>query len=1107
MEGDYESNLPTNAPIPRKNKFPGRIGGRGRGVMSETLPLGFFKYSMRPHVDTIHEDSLPCVDEGDPVDASFYNSPNGQIDEEERDYEQEAGRDKVWHGCATFYPSVLRITPNDSVCHLFQKPVELLAHCTQFQYINGILCGVGAIKPVHLSTKGMYPELTRVQFLCIQAEEVATAYARLDTCKEKKRYFSNLRVLKFMRSTFDALLLAYQEIKLRASKRTQICVEHLPSRRAKAVRRFKDKLVLEPAQTARDLKSLAGAMRAWHFGAKFPEKHPLANLAPDEKWQALTFSYLARALPPPPRDLSELDKLADRLCKTVPPVEDPLWRPWLKSYFERFKLKTPPDLWTMPSGHAGLGYTRKRGGHARGVQDLVLFGFTLFQKQRLIPRECFPVLQSFGFEVDMTKMYPLTGVGGNESLRLLAEMSGKYDLEGLFTVARSAGFWRKCLTLGTIVTLETIDRIPVLALYAEEKGLKVRFPTCTLTAANLVYQILRRAVESHMKLDRRVSEGLGGRKKSFLGETKEDSIWYSQDMSYATDLHPFWLTGGIYLELAEIHPELKKYTRWFDKLFGSKKLVQGDAVPPAPESSFLIAQPNLEILDGSSLEERGFPGSLTVERNTVPRAVDFRIKKWADCNAFERIQKQKASKTPVQAPSRVFFVSQDRASYANQKFQQGPSASLQYGTGVSEDPESVPMIMLCEKYSKSYIQWLKLINAAEGQPTSVGAMMGDATSFPGMSLLSMYCAEAVGLPSDEGAFVGDDTLFNLDNARCDLYESKMASMGGVISKPKTFRHPTLGLITERPVENGKLQKYTLLSMFVAPPGGSKGEMNYFSQPRSINDHSRRIKRNPKNNIFRFSPFFTNWAALKNMGVPVGAPEEYGGLGVPIFQPAAVKHQKWLSLLSTLRLPQLLLGTGLNPLPATASGIIRNAAREEVTTILRLARQQSRINDAILSARRQLIFDDEDNTLGLYEDVLQSVESKGSVHYSEAVETAAGPIQSWEFYTRVPHDVSHTPSMKYVARRINDKISRAPKIRKRLRWAATRRDLARKKEVYVKKGWLRDPKTLVGRSYGLEPHSEVPVNRDSTDKPYSTIMGDLGLQTSRNSRWDTEDGEQ
>jgi len=336
----------------------------GEGKTPEVFNPQTLRADLRPSVVEEFEDPQPDIGLT-PVSSTFYDAPIEEhiMEEDEEDFADEWTKKHLGstNGHRLFYPAALGLSSNGSVVHLFTRPVELLANCVQYSFRNGILTGCGQIKRVRVSPKGSFPELSNVQFLAIQAEEMLSSFSRLPPCPDKRRYFRNLRILKFMRTTFDALLLAYQEIKLRTSHRTRDLMQNLSSRRCKAINRFKGRLVVEPARAARELKSLAGACRQWYYGKPWSQclrGHPLGNLQPDEKWQANTFSYLARSLPPPPVDLNELNKLADRLCSDPVP-ENPDWRPWLKTYFtERFPLKRPLDLWTMPSSHASLGYAQ-----------------------------------------------------------------------------------------------------------------------------------------------------------------------------------------------------------------------------------------------------------------------------------------------------------------------------------------------------------------------------------------------------------------------------------------------------------------------------------------------------------------------------------------------------------------------------------------------------------------------------------------------------------------------------------------------------------------------------------------------------------------------------
>jgi len=156
------------------------------------------------------------------------------------------------------------------------------------------------------------------------------------------------------------------------------------------------------------------------------------------------------------------------------------------------------------------------------------------------------------------------------------------------------------LRKGVFYVLDNIKYLPILPIAAEEKGLKTRFPTCSLTAANMVQQILRRVLDYIMVNDPRFSQALGGHLDIDL--SGELGSWYSQDASAATDLHAEWLTRTPYEVITEHYPVLRPYSKYFDKLFGTKKLlldIDPGELMPSGMFEFFPSAPFIDVfVDG-----------------------------------------------------------------------------------------------------------------------------------------------------------------------------------------------------------------------------------------------------------------------------------------------------------------------------------------------------------------------------------------------------------------------------------------------------------------------------------------------------------------------------
>jgi len=118
---------------------------------------------------------------------------------------------------------------------------------------------------------------------------------------------------------------------------------------ARWISRFRHQLVVSPFEAASRLKRIAGDCRGWYFGGRQPAFAKLFGLT---KSEALTISYLSRALPPPPLDETLMGLFTERLLSAPPPV-DPTWKPFVKGYLRKWAPEgKQPQLYTAPSAHS-----------------------------------------------------------------------------------------------------------------------------------------------------------------------------------------------------------------------------------------------------------------------------------------------------------------------------------------------------------------------------------------------------------------------------------------------------------------------------------------------------------------------------------------------------------------------------------------------------------------------------------------------------------------------------------------------------------------------------------------------------------------------------------
>lgn len=564
------------------------------------------------------------------------------------------------------------------------------------------------------------------------------------------------------------------------------------------------------------------------------------------------------------------------------------------------------------------------------------------------------------------------------------------------TLPGAGSHFQHYLRLGTLYVLDNLDYVPILPIVAEERGLKTRFPTCSLTAVNLVQQILRRVIDSAMIRDPRFSESLGGSRGVDL--RGEEGPWESQDCSAATDYHPEWLTRTVYETLADMCPELEPYRKYFGLLFGPKALLLED-VPPS----------------------------------------------WY-------------------VPSELFSL-----------FPKAPLLDPQYIPGIMEykDGYADPIIA-------SWDKWLAFLNSRDRTLTTTGQMMGDPTSFPPLMLVSLCSAEQVlkefpyspkeskrrhpGLKRYEAVLkgIGDDAVIpRWPMHRRILYHKRLEELAAVVSVPKSFWHKVRALIAENPLESGFDVPYWPLSVLVAPPGGSKGNVTWFTQVESFgNDPSRPTKRIPKF-FWKLSPYYYTWQLARRFGLPISAPVSYGGIGLPLYPPASLTlHVQWLTFLSQAPLEKLIVGLGIGPLGQSKASLLDDAATGWLKEVL--------------AARTQW----EREGLELLSNCPLTDAAERRVAIGDAFRTAVGRLRSVEFYFRAPPELGEirAPSVRRAASRF-ERAVRKPFIKggNSPSYQATKRDLERKQMLFFSQsgGFLPDPwvKTLPG-FYGLETSGVV-----------------------------------
>jgi hypothetical protein len=407
------------------------------------------------------------------------------------------------------------------------------------------------------------------------------------------------------------------------------------------------------------------------------------------------------------------------------------------------------------------------------------------------------------------------------------------------------------LVEGVDYVLERVPYLPILPISAEEKGLKTRFPTATLTAANMVQQILRRAIDHIMINDPRFSTALGGSlDMDFRGEL---GPWYSQDATAATDLHAEWLTRGAYEAVVKVYPQLSKYTKYFDKIFGTKKLLdakvtQNDCVP----IGFLKRYPRAPLLDDRFVSD----DPTRVRREELGHA------------------------------SIILDIADAWLHELN-----GLPGVLTTTGQMMGDPTSFPPLMLHTLYAAT--ETLKVYPYTKSELRAKyhrGLRKGDVV------------LKGVGDDAQKPRWTPE---------RRRLYDEIFVSMGGRLSYAKCFYHPSRSIIAEEVYEHGYPVPVILTSTLVAPPGGSKGHITWNLQSAALAGDPLRPKLRITKALWRSSPYYYTWRLADRLGIPISCEPDFGGVGVPLVpHRSTTDHVPWLQFLSQLKVIDLIAGTGL-----------------------------------------------------------------------------------------------------------------------------------------------------------------------------------------------------
>jgi len=674
--------------------------------------------------------------------------------------------------------------------------------------------------------KECMPKVVEIQ---LNREALLSLYSSTEiNLQLSARFFRRLEWLETYRATFDSVALGLQLIQ----RFQPILAVH-----RRTLERLKLCIVDNVEHTVVALKELAKNCRSWYFGGERPQGEFKSLVEGFSKLNAFRFSYINRAQASPPLKTldSKILKGLEMRLTSQPVLEPDDWRDFLRRFFIK-NMPTNPTFHTDPSTSGCIEHPRKMGGHIRSYCDLLLYrhGEELTEN---------PKKQEGG----------LTNLKARNIFMLNANVRNETVIDN------------KGLVAGAKAMLRKLDYIPLVPVLCPEKGWKCRIPTLTVTAANLLMQPLRKLVDTILRRDPRIGESLGG---VAFPQLNPNGLVRSQDLTWATDTHSFWIPESIYSVLLEFfpqYPELQELKEFFPKFFGPRKLLPASYL--SPQSRLIPPKAMIHVMD--------------INPCWNPKMEKLYIR--AGLLPFKE--------SPQQIP-----VEEESQTEAHRK------------TRAYE-----PMVEAMQNYYKLFENFIKSLNELNGVITTIGSAMGDPTSWAGLPLVSLYCAEKAGINSIKTC--GDDSLMtNLSRTQNRVYNEHLIKMGVKISLKADYLHPTKGLFTEIPHVYGKPKRYTLLSLYTCPPGGSKGTLDWFNQPNNA-----RLS-NPEVDLSRYSKLQPEWLAAMFLGLPLGAPNFYGGINHQKFPRfPRFNCRQWLDYNASRTLQDLFMSRGLSIVPSAKFG--------------------------------------------------------------------------------------------------------------------------------------------------------------------------------------------
>jgi hypothetical protein len=636
------------------------------------------------------------------------------------------------------------------------------------------------------------------------------------------------------------------------------------------------RLLCNPEGFAREAKQMAHYCRSRVFSSQGEALPGWEWLIPLGNREKLQFSYVARALPAPVQLAEDmLDKYLRNMERPPLPLEgedDP--RPWLSRWFEEHQPKALEHRSFTIGTAACVELSGIDGGLPKMCAALILYG-------HLATLE-FPGLRKYLFPKEVT----ISGLEGT-------------IYEHWPPIRQIGDRWTKLL-IGSLLCCETLAKVgrpKSLVIVAGEKGLKTRLPTAGMAPIVILQHWLRSYMDQFMERDPRISPSItpGDPMRHQVQRYGQGMVARSLDETTATDNHPFKWTFTIYQNLLEYLPPSGFRTRigrllpW---IFGPRDIIESrefDRLDLPCDPIMLSTIHNFTLLSAQvipmQVERTNF-----VPANPITGSPKGEAIKWV---SEDSVRWSKSEKDPKKFFN---FLGRNLDKEIIQRSRTSLRASDGEGLGLETEHVFVDKAAPYDYFSagRPLPEWAQILGkfylgVVLTQPIAIterGAMMGEPTSWVGLSLLNLWSYEDC-VPPDRWHNIrttGDDAHTFMFPAESKAWTTTLTRRSAEVSDTKDFEHETFGLYTELCLEGEELIPLVPISAIVGPYGASKGTTNWATAPACQTANTDRLGSTTPRKCWLMSRFYPEWVAAAKAGIPLNYDWEFGGIqlrGAPL----------------------------------------------------------------------------------------------------------------------------------------------------------------------------------------------------------------------------------